>query len=175
MIAPTTAHCVYFEDCYEVAGPDLHKAVEAQGFIALAAIKNRIEADMPEDGRAAMRAWLDVLAAMLLCQGHPTRDCTNVVFYSDGSPVFRLVPDGTLARSEARDYLDNCDDGSDYIGEVAEHLFAATLNTGERVEVNDPPVREREEPGHLVTLLRERHPATPGGDSTPPSGGGNHG
>ncbi len=143
---------------------DIHKAVEAQGFIAIAAIRSQIDAGLPEDRRAPIRAWLDVLATMLLCQGHPTRNCTDVVFYSDGSPVFRLVPDGTVADIEARDYLDNSDDGFDYIGEVAEHAFTAALGTGYRVEVTDPPDRESREPGHLVNLLRERYLTAPGVD-----------
>ena len=175
VIAPTTAHCVYFEDCYEVADSDLHKAVEAQGFIALAAIKSRVEADMPDDGHAVVLAWLDVLATMLMCQGHPTRDCTDMVLYSDGSPVFRLVPDGTVAEVEARDYLDNCDDDFDYIGEIAEHLFTATLNTGYRVEVTDPPVEEHREPSHLVRLLRERYRAAPVANVAATTGGEGHG
>ena len=121
---------------------DIHKAVEAQGFIAIAAISNQIEAALPEDVRAPIRAWLDVLKTMFLCQGHPTRDCTDVVLYSDGSPVFRLVPDGTVADIEARDFLDDSDDGFDYIGEVAEHLFTVTLGTGYRVEIGDPPDKD---------------------------------
>jgi len=154
---------------------DLHKAVEAQGFIALAAIRNRIEAAIPDDRVPEISAWLDVLTTMLLCQGHPTRDCQDVVLYSDGSPVFRLVPDDTLADVEARDYLDDCDDKFDYLGEVADHLFSATLNTGYRVEVNDPPISEPREPSYLVKLWRERYPTSLVVDGGVGSGGGGHG
>jgi len=172
---PTTAHCVYFENCYEVDDSDLHKAVEAQGFIALAAIKNRIGAATLEGGRAAVYEWIDVLTVMLLCQGHPTRDCREIVLYSDGSAVFRLVPDDTVDGAEARDYLTNRDDDFDYIGEVAEHLFTNTLNTGYRVEVNDPPAMERGEPSHLVKLLQERYRTAPIVDGTARSRGESHG
>jgi hypothetical protein len=158
-----------------VENSDIHKAVEAQGFIALAAIRNRIEAAIPDDRVPEISAWLDVLTTMLLCQGHPTRDCRDVLLYSDGSPVFRFVPDGSVADVEARDYLDNSDDQFDYLGEVAEHLFTASLGTGYRVEVNEPPDREPREPSHLVKLWRERYPTSLVVDGGVGSGGDGHG
>ena len=71
----------YVED--RVLAGDLHKAVEAQGRIAIAAIRGRLNANIPEGDLAAISAWLDVLAAMLACQGNPTRDCSDVVLYSE--------------------------------------------------------------------------------------------
>ena len=153
---------------------DIRKAVEAQGFIAIAAIRSQIEAALPEDRGAPIRAWLDVLATMLLCQGHPTRDDRDKAHYSDGSPVFRLVLDGAVADVGVEDYLDKSVDDFDYIGEVAEHSYSTTLNTGHQVEVNDPPVEEPWEPSHLVRLWRERYSSVTLADGAASGGGDGH-
>jgi hypothetical protein len=159
----------------EAVHNDLHKAVEAQGFIAIAAIKNQLEAALPEDRRAPIRNWLEVLAVMMLCQGHPTRDDRDKAHYSDGSPVFRIVLDGTVADVDVEDYLDSSVDNFDYIGDVAEYLYSSTLNTGYQVEVNDPPVQELREPSQLVQRLRERSSTASVVDGTASVGGAGHG
>ena len=135
-------NCVYLED-FSIQESDLHKAVEAQGCIAVAAIKQLIDGMKPEQSRADITAWLNVLAMMLKAQGEPTRHCFGVALYEDGSPVFRLVPDGT-ADVEAKLYLDDADevdledadDDFPFIGDLAEHLF--TNMPGYRPEVNEP-------------------------------------
>lgn len=143
---------VYLDD--RIREDDLHKAVEAQGRIAIGEVKALLDDILPEDRRVAILDRLDVLRAMLGFQGDPTRDCRDMSLYRDGSPVFRLVPDGT-ADVEARDYLGEADEEFDYhIGELAEHL--STGVPGCRVEVNDPPVEEPGVPGLLLALLRER-------------------
>ena len=153
---------------------DIRKAVEAQGFIAIAAIRSQIEAALPEDRGAPIRAWLDVLATMLLDQGHPTRADRDKAHYSDGSPVFRLVLDGAVADVGVEDYLDKSVDDFDYIGEVAEHSYSTTLNTGYQVEVNDPPVEEPREPSHLVRLWRDRYSSVTLADVAASVGGDCH-
>jgi len=112
---------------------------------------------------------------MLLCQGHPTRDDRDKAHYSDGAPVFRLVLDGTVADVGVEDYLDKSVDDFDYIGEVAEHSYSTTLNSGYQVEVNDPPVGEPREPSHLVELLRERFRVAAVADGAASVGGDDNG
>jgi hypothetical protein len=141
---------VYIDD--GVREDDLHKAVEAQGRVAIAAIRHRINISIPEGEKAAISAWLDVLATMLAHQGDPTRDCSDVLLYSDGSAVLRLIPDDN-ADVEARDYRDDSD-ADDYIGDLAETL--ATSLAGYKVQVNAPPLQAHREPGLLWSRLLDR-------------------
>ena len=144
---PGTIDCVYVED--HVRADDLHKAVEAQGRVAIAAIRDQVNTSIPEGERAVISDWLDVLVTMFACQGHPTRDCRDVLLYSDGSAVFRLIPDGK-ADAEARDYFDDSDTDED-IGDLAEAL--ATGLTGHKLGVNDPPAQARREPNGLLPRI----------------------
>jgi hypothetical protein len=65
-VSTTTISCVYVGDCYE---DDLHKAIEAQGRIAIGEIRVLVNSVMSEEDQAAIKARLDVLTAMLACQG----------------------------------------------------------------------------------------------------------
>lgn len=157
----------------EAVRNDRHRTVEAQGFIAIAAIKNQIEAALPEDRRAPIRNWFEVLEDMTLAQGHPTRDDRDKAHYSDGSPVFRFVLDGTVA--DVEDYLDGSVDDFDYIGDVAEYLYSSTLNTGCQVGLNSFPVQQLREPRQLVQRLRKRLSTASVVDGTASVGDAGHG
>jgi hypothetical protein len=64
-VSTTTINCVYVGDCDE---DDLHKAIEAQGRIAIGEIRVLVNSVMSEEDQAAIKARLDVLAMMLACQ-----------------------------------------------------------------------------------------------------------
>jgi hypothetical protein len=124
---------------HRVAEADVHKAVESQGRVAIAAIEGRIDGAVSQEAKAQIDAWLGVLRTMLAVQANPTRDDSSMARYSDGSAVLRLVPDGT-ADVKSRDYLGDLDDDFDYLGDLAEYLSAGM--PGYRLEVTDPPVPE---------------------------------
>jgi len=153
-VSTTTINCVYVGDCYE---DDLHKAIEAQGRIAIGEIRVLINSRMSEEDQAAIKAPLDVLAMMLACQADPTRDDVDFANYSDGSPVLRIVPESDGMVSKAA-YDDDfvCDTAGvcEEVGELAEYL--ALIVTGARVEVNTPPGCDRQLTSLLTRLLGAR-------------------
>ena len=126
---------------FGVLKADWHKAIEAEGRLAIGRIKCLIEDQVSDQNRERIMHELSLLAEMLRRQDAATESKAEAGVYSDGSSVFRLIQDGAtdLEEKNCLGQYANQDlyESFHSVGELAEHLVTVVL--GYRTVVNKPP------------------------------------
>lgn len=142
---------------FGVVKGDMHKAIEAEGSLAVANIKYLLGDVVDGPRRVEIMRQLGVLKEMLARQSGGARDASDVALYSDGSPVFRLIFDGAtdLEERNCLGYycVQDLYESFDSVGELAEYLVMEI--SGYRAEVNRPPAQEMPNPINFRARLMD--------------------
>jgi hypothetical protein len=125
---------VYIDPSFPHDEGDLAKAIEAQGILMIAILRNTLADKLSGDDNAVVDKALDALHGLLVVQAHPTRDCDRVDVYSDGSEVIWMAPTDTESAPQLR--VSEVITDKHYLWEVVQNL---TKMPGYRVVVNHPP------------------------------------